>query len=242
MTISSTVRKAGPFAGNNLAVTFPFSFKVFTKGDIKVLRVSPSGVSTQMTLDSDYSVQLNANQDAQPGGWVTYPLNGNTAPLSTDYDLVILGDLPYDQETDLTNAGGFYPQTVEDMSDRSTIQIQQLAEIASRAIVVSEAESASPVLPPAQSRANTVIGFDGAGNLEMYPITPAVGAGDLKNEIWNAGQDFTAGTSTSVTTSRIYGTKANLGSLVMDGVATSQTKAPNTNPASKQIIDYGTTN
>jgi hypothetical protein len=26
------------------------------------------------------------------------------------------------------------------------------------------------------------------------------------------------------------------------GVATSQTKAPNTNPASKQIIDYGTTN
>jgi hypothetical protein len=25
------------------------------------------------------------------------------------------------------------------------------------------------------------------------------------------------------------------------GVATSQTKAPNTNPASKQIIDYGTT-
>jgi hypothetical protein len=26
------------------------------------------------------------------------------------------------------------------------------------------------------------------------------------------------------------------------GVATSQTKAPNTNPASKQIIDYGSTN
>ena len=218
MTVSSTTRKAGPFAGNNLATTFPFSFKVFAKGDVKVLRVSPSSVSTSLTLDSDYSVQLNANQDANPGGWVTYPIAANVLPLAEGYQVVILGDLAYDQETDLTNSGGFYPQTVEDMADRSTIQIQQLAEIASRAIVVSEVESASPVLPVAQARANMVIGFDALGNLELYPITPAVGAGDLKNEIWNAGQDFTPGVSNSVPLSRAYGTKANLGIVVMAGV------------------------
>src|ERR1700709_2532707 len=127
MTVASAVRKPGPFAGNNLATTFPFSFKVFAKGDIKALRANPSGAATQLTLDSDYSVQLNANQDSQPGGWVNHPISGT--PLPSGYDLVLLGNLPYYQETDLTNTGGFYPQTVEDMSDRSTIQIQQTAEI-----------------------------------------------------------------------------------------------------------------
>jgi hypothetical protein len=219
MTVSSAVRKAGPFAGNNAATMFPFSFKVFAKGDIKVLRANPSGAATQLTLDSDYSVQLNANQDQQPGGWVTYPRQGGDGmPLPSGYDLVLLGSLPYDQETDLTNTGGFYPQTVEDMSDRSTIQIQQLAEVTSRAIVIPEVESTSPVLPAAQARANSVVGFDATGNLTTLPLPASVGAGDLKNEEWTDGTDFTAGTSNSVTLSRAYGTKANLGAVVMQGV------------------------
>lgn len=217
MTVSSTIRKAGPFTGNNLATTFPFSFKIFSKGDVKVLLVNTNGLTTVLTLDSDYSVQLNANQDSQPGGWVTYPISGN--PLATGYELVMLGDLPYDQETDITNQGGFYPSVIEDMSDRSTIQIQQLAEITSRAIVYSEAESVSPVLPNAQARANSIVGFDASGNLELYGLSPTIGAGDLRNEAWTDGQDFTAGTSNSVLLSRAYGTKANLGTVVMSGVS-----------------------
>lgn len=216
MTVSSTIRKAGPFVGNNAATTFPFSFKVFTKSDVKVLLVNLNGLATVLTLDSDYSVFLNTEQDKNPGGWITYPIVGN--PLATGYELVMLGDLPYDQETDITNQGGFYPSVIEGMSDRSTIQIQQLAEISSRAIVVSEVESTSPVLPGAQARANMVVGFDALGSLELYPLTPAVGAGDLKNEIWNAGQDFTPGVSNSVALSRAYGTKANLGIVVMAGM------------------------
>jgi hypothetical protein len=219
MTVSSIVRKAGPFIGNNVASVFPFSFKVFSKGDVKVLRVSPSSVSTPLVLDSDYSVQLNANQDTNPGGWVTYPLAVNISPLATDYQLVILGDLSYDQETDITNSGGFYPQSIEDMVDRATIQIQQLAEIASRALVIPEVESTSPVLPSAQSRANTVVGFDAVGNMLPIPLPASVGAGDLKNESWTAGTDFVIDTSTSVPLSRAYGTKANLGTVVMDGLA-----------------------
>jgi len=230
MTVSSTIRKAGPFAGNNAATTFPFSFKVFAKGDVKVLLVNPNGLATALTLDSDYSVLLNANQDSNPGGWVTYPISGN--PLASGYQLVTLGDLAYDQETDITNQGGFYPSVIEDMSDRSTIQIQQLAEITSRAIVYSEAESASPVLPNAQARANSLVGFDASGNLELYGLSPAVGAGDLRNEAWTGGQDFTAGTSTSVTLSRAYGTKANLGTVVMAGLPQ--------DPASYSLTSNGT--
>lgn len=215
MTISSDVRKAGPFAGNGVTTSFPFTFKVFARSDVKLLLINAVGVSTTLTLDSDYSVTLSSNQDATPGGTIAYPITG--LPMPAGYSLVALGDLPYDQQTDITNSGGFYPQVIEDMSDRSTIQIQQLAELAGRAIVVTEAESTSPVLPPAAARANTLLGFDASGNLEMMPITASVGAGDLHNELgadgkagFIAGTDFVAGTSTFLTLSRSYGTLDNL--------------------------------
>lgn len=219
MTISSETRRAGPFNGNDVNTSFPFGFKVFDKTDVKVLRADSSGVSTALVLDSDYSVALNANQDSSPGGTITYPISGT--PLPTGYTMVILGALPYLQPTDITNQGGFYPQVIEDMVDRATIQIQQLEENLSRAIVVTEAESTSPVLPNASARANMLLGFDPNGNVTMMPISASVGAGDLKNEFWKDGTDYTSGTSMSVTLSRTYGTKANLGTVVMGGVAQS---------------------
>lgn len=216
MTVSSTTRKAGPFAGNNAATSFPFTFKVFDKTNIQVLRVSPNGVATTLTLDSDYSVTLNADQNATPGGSFTYPVSG--PPLPAGYQLVGLGNLPDDQPIDITNQGGFYPNVIEKMVDRATIQIQQLSELAGRAIVLNESETVSPVLPTPAARANTLMGFDALGNVTTLPITASVGAGDLKNESWTAGTDYTAGTSTSVTLSRAYGTKANLGTVMMAGV------------------------
>lgn len=37
MSVSSEVRKAGPFLGNGTAASFPFGFKVFEADDVKVL-------------------------------------------------------------------------------------------------------------------------------------------------------------------------------------------------------------
>ncbi|MFM0387774.1 hypothetical protein [Paraburkholderia dipogonis] len=196
MTVSSTTRKAGPFAGNGIVTAFPFAFKIFTKSDIKLILVSPTGASTTLTLDSDYSVVLNVNQTSTPGGTITYPITGVT--LQTGYALVVLGDLPLDQETNITNGGGFYPQTIEDMVDRATIQIQQVAEIAGRAIVVTEAENTAPVLPPAAARAGTILGFDSSGNVTTLPITSSIGAGDMHVDLFEVGTDFAANGSTSV--------------------------------------------
>lgn len=216
MTVSSTTRKAGPFLGNGVITVFPFTFKVFDKTNIKLLLIDTNGNSTTLTLDSQYSVALNADQTNSPGGSITYPITGN--PLPAGYQLVALGDLPIEQETDITNSGGFYPQVIEDMVDRATIQIQQVAELAGRAIVVTEAENTAPVLPPAKQRAGMLLGFDIAGNVELIAPTATVGAGDLRNEIWVDGVDYISGTSNSVTLSRAYGNKANLGSLVMQGI------------------------
>ncbi|MFM0513097.1 glycosyl hydrolase family 28-related protein [Paraburkholderia sp. RL17-373-BIF-A] len=209
MTISNATRKAGPFVGNGASTVFPFTFKVFDKTDIKVLKLDSNGISTPLVLDSDYSVLLNPNQDSSPGGQITYPVIG--LPLAAGYQLVMLGDLPYDQETDITNAGGFYPQVIEDMVDRATIQIQQLEEITSRAIVVSESESLNPVLPTAQARAGTVLGFDSQGGVTLLPQPSTLGGGNMRTDVFrSANGDFVPGTTRAFTLSRDPGSADNV--------------------------------
>ncbi|MFY3334533.1 glycosyl hydrolase family 28-related protein [Achromobacter xylosoxidans] len=162
MTISSTTRKAGPFFGNDATTSFPFPFKVFKKQDVKVTLTTDTGADIELTLDSDYLIVLNADQDASPGGVVTYPRSGG--PMATGYRLTLTGGLANVQPTDIQNSGGFYPQVVEDMSDRSTIQIQQLQEIADRSLKFSVSDSgAGATLPPAELRADKVLGFDSTG-------------------------------------------------------------------------------
>ena len=162
MTISSTTRKAGPFFGNDATIDFPFTFKVFKKQDVRVTLTDPTGADQVLLLDSSYSVTLNTNQDSNPGGTVRYPVLGS--PLSETWRLTVTGGLLNTQPTDIQNNGGFYPQIVEDMGDRSTIQIQQLQEQIDRSLKFSVSDSgAGSVLPPADQRANKMLGFDAAG-------------------------------------------------------------------------------
>lgn len=126
MTIASTARKAGPLLGNGTATTFPFTFKVFAEGDIKVVTAGANGVESVRVLGSDYSVSLNANQDTSPGGTVTYPISG--VPLATGSVLSIVGDVDYDQPLDLPSGGNFSPLALENQLDRTTMQVQQLHE------------------------------------------------------------------------------------------------------------------
>ena len=126
MTIASTARKAGPLLGNGAATTFPFTFKVFAEGDVKVVTAGADGVETVRVLGADYSVALNANQETSPGGTVTYPISG--APLATGSVLSLVGDVDYDQPLDLPSGGNFSPLALENQLDRATMQIQQLHE------------------------------------------------------------------------------------------------------------------
>lgn len=212
MTVSSAVRKAGPFNGNGVTTVFPFSFKVFDKTNVSVVFANALGVGSTLTLDSDYSVTLNADQNNNPGGSITYPITG--LPLAQSYTLTLLGALAYTQPTDITNSGGFYPSIIEDALDRAEIQIQQLAEIGTRAIQVPPADGSTSVLPAAGARAGTVIGFDSNGNLVLLPVPASVGAGDLRTDTFISSllpnplgwPTFVAGTTTSLTLSRAPGT------------------------------------
>lgn len=176
MTISSTTRKAGPFFGNDATTDFPFTFKVFKKQDVRVTLTNPAGEDQQLVLDSAYSLTLNSNQDANPGGTIRYPISG--APLPTLWRLTATGALPNTQPTDIQNNGGFYPQVVEDMGDRSTIQIQQLQEQVDRSLKFSVSDpGAGAVLPPADLRANKVLAFDENGKpITVVPVDGSAAA------------------------------------------------------------------
>jgi len=123
MTISSTNRKAGPYIGNGTATVFSFAFKVFAAADVEVVRLNVStSVETVLALTTDYTVTLNQDQNANPGGNVTLVAGA----LATGFNLVITSDVENLQPTDLTNQGGFYPDVINAALDRATIQIQQL--------------------------------------------------------------------------------------------------------------------
>lgn len=162
MTVSSTTRRAGPFHGNDTATEFPFTFKLFATSDLQLTHVDADGEETVLVLDSHYSIELNADQDNDPGGVVTYPLSGD--PLATGESLVGIGSLVTQQQTDLTNLGRFLPQTIENALDYLAILIQQLEERLGRAIVVSPSSAEDLADLPAADLAGKFITFDADGN------------------------------------------------------------------------------
>lgn len=163
MTVSSTTRKAGPFLGNDVTTAFPFTFKVFSTADVGLLHYDSANNAITLTLDSDYSIALNADQDNDPGGTITYPLSGD--PLATGEKLVGLGSVGVEQGTDLTNLGRFLPQVIENALDKLTILTQQVLEKANRSLRVSPVDDSSPAaLPLAADRAGMFLGFDAEGN------------------------------------------------------------------------------
>lgn len=158
MTISSTVRKAGPYSGNGATVSFPFTFKVFSASDVLAVRADAAGTETTLALTTDYTVSLNADQNASPGGTVI-----PAVVLAAGLTLTISSALEYLQPVDLTNNGGFYPAVLNTALDRLTILIQQLAEKVSRGLkmAISTPPGVDPTLPvPAPYK---IIGWNGAG-------------------------------------------------------------------------------
>lgn len=151
MTVAATTRRAGPFAGNGVATSFPFAFKVFAASDVGVVLTASTGAATTLTLNSDYGVLLNPDQDANPGGTVTYPLFIGPPVLPTGSTLTMIGSLPANQTTDLTNSGRFLPQVIENVFDKLTILIQQLLEVSDRTLQAAVGTTVKLVFPAPSS-------------------------------------------------------------------------------------------
>lgn len=207
MTISTEIRKAGPFIGNDSASAFPFAFKVFKASDLIVVRRQDNiGTETTLVLDSDYHVILNGNQDTTPGGVVTLV----EGALASGFTLVVSSELPYLQPTDLTNQGGFYPKVITNSLDRQTIFCQQLAEITGRTLKL-------PITAP--TNISTEIPLPNPDELIAWDET---------------GTKLTTVSPQSLVTSIAYGS-ATADLFAGDGVTT--TFPLSTNPASVNNLD-----
>lgn len=177
MTISSTSRKAGPYSGNDVAVAFSFAFKVFSTADVVVYFTSTDGVESVLVLGTNYSISLNSDQDANPGGTVTL-----TTALATGTKLTLTSSVAELQPVTLTNQGGFYPKVINDSLDRATIQIQQLAEKIGRALVWPISSLAASLPTPEASKfigwnatADSLVNLSGVavGDAQTVSITQA---------------------------------------------------------------------
>lgn len=122
-------RLAGPFTAEG-ATNLPFGFKIFDPTDVFVAAsTDPNVSSTALVYGRDYSVKMNADQDAVPGGTVV--LN---SPISSGQVVVVGSAVAYTQNMQLTNYSRFPPEIINESLDRIVVQIQQLVELTGRTI------------------------------------------------------------------------------------------------------------
>jgi hypothetical protein len=231
MTISSTLRKAGPYIGSGAAATFPFSFKVFTTADLEVVQLELStNIETVLALTTDYTAVLNADQNSNPGGSITL-IAGN---LATGYNLIITSDVEPLQETDLTNQGGFYPEVINDALDKAVIQIQQLEEKVARSakLPITSAEDADSLV------ADIVRIADSADNLDTV-ATNIVDVNTTADDIANV--NTVAGSIANVNTTA--GSIANVNTVAGDIAAVNTVAADLNEPVSEiEVVANAITN
>ncbi len=141
MTISKEQRATSILKGNGVSVEFPFGFKVFNaRTDIAVFRSdsTQSLIEEQVSRDA-YSVTLNVDQENNPGGVVVF----TSAPPSGSV-FVIQSSIPNLQGTSLTNHDRFLPEVLNEVHDKLTALVQQLAYLLSRCLVVPSTSEKTP--------------------------------------------------------------------------------------------------
>jgi hypothetical protein len=173
MTIqNTTIRKAGPSQGNGVTTVFPFTFKVFLTSEILVTYLDALDVESVLVLSTNYTVSLNADQNTSPGGSVTLLV----APATATY-ITLTSQVTNTQNLSLTNSGGFYPQSINDALDRTVIQVQQLAEVVSRCIVVavSSTQTAAQLLASIYASAASAISAASSASASASTATTQAG-------------------------------------------------------------------
>ncbi|MDL2267208.1 hypothetical protein LJC46_04375 [Desulfovibrio sp. OttesenSCG-928-G15] len=133
MTVEKSINLVR-YEGNGSAYQFPVPYRVLSKGHIRLFRYDIAA-KVQTEITSGYEVI------GVPDGPVSVSLS---APLATGMRLTIVREVPYLQLTDITNGDDFHAEVLEGMGDDLEMQIQQIAEICSRAITISVSDENPP--------------------------------------------------------------------------------------------------
>lgn len=163
MTVQTTTSRAD-YTGNGVTTAFTVPFYFLDPTHIKILRTQIStGVVSTLTLSTDYTV---TGAGVSTGGTATM-----TVAPTTDQKLSVLRNVPLTQLVHYVPNDPFPAATHEQALDQLTMEVQQLNEALSRALLLAaNVTGVSTSLPtPA---ANKLIGWDTSA-LNLQNVDPA---------------------------------------------------------------------
>lgn len=132
-------RLAGPFTSEGQS-RLPFGFLIFERTDVYVATADdPEAQAKMLVYGQDYSVEMNSDQTATPGGTVVL-----TTPIVKGNIFVVGSAVAYTQNMQLTNYSRFPPEIINEAMDRVVVQIQQLVERLGRTVKVPATSSTTP--------------------------------------------------------------------------------------------------
>ncbi|KEJ93455.1 hypothetical protein [Synergistes jonesii] len=131
MSVESATNKI-VCVGNGLSRTWSFPFDLPSAADMQVFLTAPDGTPERLT--GGYRVS---------GKTLIYPADASADALPAGYTLTLRRWVAFTQGTKLPNDGEFLAETLEGAYDNLEYQIQQLAEVAGRAITAPVDDSLS---------------------------------------------------------------------------------------------------
>jgi hypothetical protein len=155
MSVSSELYKV-TVVGDGSTPSIAFNRKVFAAADVKGLKYDTTTlVETALVNGTDFTVTGAGNESSS----VTVT-PASSIPSGTNW--VIYTDQGATQGTDLTTAGAFPANTIEYMSDKLAIAVQEVEGKVDRALLMPLSSSASKNIPDGTDK---VIVLDSSGNL-----------------------------------------------------------------------------
>lgn len=246
MTLNSTTAR-NDYVGNGATSSYSYTFRITAASDLTVTKRDTAGVETTLALTTDYTV---SGVGSGSGGTITL----TAGALPSGYALTIRRVLPLTQPTDLRNQGPFLAETHETVFDRLTMIVQQLQDVITRSVRVSETNGPfNPLLPSTISQSGgkylavntTGTAFDlipqNAGTALTSPaITGTVSGGATYSEIslsGTVGGTYTLGGTPTIPASGLTGTMT---SATQDLITRTGTLAAGTVPLARMQRDEQT--
>ncbi len=176
MTVQTNTNVAS-FNGNGVTQIFPIAFKFNNDTDLIVLLVDDAtGAVSQLTLNSDYTVSGEGDEEGGLINVVIAPATGKRLKVTRLVDIL--------QLTDLRNQGKFFAEVHEDAFDLLTMIAQQHDSGIRSALRVAESDPEPARIPAVAQRAGKVLSFDNDGNPQVVaPVSDS--STELRLELAN---------------------------------------------------------
>lgn len=185
MSLSSATNR-NDYTGNGSVDTYSYTFKVFSEDHLVVTVRDTSDVETTLTKTTHYTVSgvgsTNGGSVALVAGAFDWLNVGND--LKSGYRLTIRRVVPLTQETDIRNAGTFYPATHEDQFDKQVMISQQQQDDLDRSVTLPETVTSSDFDPTLPS--------DILDSANKVPMINATGDGFTDAANWPTANEISA--------------------------------------------------